>query len=342
MTKFTLPLFFLLSLSCLIPAGLRAQRGERPDFDYTRRDPLAGYATRDNWLTPADTFHPGRFYTAAGTGAVIYGAFAYGLYDIWYKDYATGGFRTFNDWPEWEQMDKGGHFYSAYMYSKHVFAGLRWAGLKRPAARYTTLGVANLLQGTIEVFDGFSEEWGFSWTDIGANFAGSMVFTLQDIAWQEQRILIKVSNDLRPHPDVPVQRGGFTSNLGYVSRLRFGDYPFERYIKDYNALTYWVSINPAAFMQKSRLPDWLNIAVGYGAEDVYGAYYNTWRDEEGHGFGYGAERYRQWYLSPDIYFSRIPTRKRWVRLVLGILDSIKVPAPALEYSRGKFSAHWLM
>ncbi len=334
--------YILVLLFLSASAGVTAQETSAARFDYTQRDPLAGYARQNNWLTPADTFHPGRFYTAAGTGALIYGAFSYGLYDIWYKDHASSRFHTFNDWPEWNQMDKGGHFYSAYMYSKHIFAGLRWAGLKRPAARYTTLGVANLLQGTIEVFDGFSEEWGFSWTDMGANFAGSMVFTLQDIAWQEQRMLIKVSNDLRPHPDVPVQRGEYTSNLGYVSQLRFGDYPFERYIKDYNALTYWLSVNPASFFPKSRLPDWLNLAVGYGSENVYGAYSNTWRDESGRGFNYPEERYRQWYLSPDIYFSRIPTRKRWVRLVLGILDFVKIPAPALEYSRGQFTAHWIM
>ncbi|PPK88575.1 putative lipoprotein DUF2279 [Neolewinella xylanilytica] len=335
---------YLLLYVCVTASGiLEAQASAPSRFDYTDRDPLAGYAKKDNWLTPADTFHPGRFYTAAGTGAIVYGAFSYGLYDIWYKDYAGASFHTFNDWPEWNQMDKGGHVYSAYMYSRHVFAGLRWAGLKRPAARYTTLGVANLLQGTIEVFDGFSDEWGFSWSDMGANVAGSLVFTLQDIAWKEQRILIKVSNDLRPHPDIPIPSGNgeYTSNLGYISQVRFGDYPFERYIKDYNALTYWLSVNPASFLPNSGLPGWLNLAVGYGSENVYGAYYNSWSDN-GHRFAYREDRYRQYYLSPDIYFSRIPTRKRWVRLVLGILDSFKLPAPALEYSKGKFSAHWIM
>ncbi|MGB3799394.1 MAG: DUF2279 domain-containing protein, partial [Lewinella sp.] len=327
--------YFLLLCYLACATAVGAQR--TPSFDYTGRDPLAGYANHDSWLTPADTFHPGRFYTAAGTGAILYSAATYGLYDIWYKEYATVGLRSFDDWGEWNQMDKAGHFYSAYMYSRHAFAGLRWAGLKRPVARYTALGVANLLQGTIEVFDGYSEEWGFSWTDMGANLAGSLVFTLQDIAWKEQRILVKVSNDFRPHPDIPVSRGEHTSNVGYVSRLRFGDYPFERTIKDYNAMTFWLSVNPASFFPKSPLPDWLNIAVGYGSENVYGAYFNSWRDAAGNGFNYGPERYRQWALSPDIYFSRIPTRKRWVRLVLGILDSIKRPAPALEYSKGKFS-----
>jgi len=133
----------------------------------------------------------------------------------------------------------------------------------------------------------------------------------------------------------------WTSNLGYISRERFGSNFFERYLKDYNAQTIWLSANPRSFLPKSKIPPWLNVAVGYGSENVYGAYSNTWR-EDGVSFRYRPERYRQWFLSPDIYLSRIPTKKRWVRLTLGILDFIKIPAPALEYSQGKFKGHWLM
>ena len=335
-----------LTLLALAPDSFRgallAQAAARPlRYDYTLRDPLAGTA-RDTWLTPAAEFNRSRFYTSAGIGTAAYASFGVGLYSIWYKDYELESFHTFNDWPEWEQMDKAGHVFTAYFFSRSAFAGLRWAGLKRPAARYAALGVANLLQGTIETMDGFSAKWGFSLSDMGANLAGSMVFTVQDALWHEQRILLKVNSDLRPPPDVPLtSSNGAEGNLGYVSRQRFGDNPFERFLKDYNAQTIWLSVNPAAFAPRSRLPQWLNIAVGYGVEDVYGAYFNTWR-EEGTVFGYRNEaRRRQWYLSPDLYLSRIPTKKRWVRLTLGILDFIKIPAPALEYSRGKFYGRWL-
>ncbi len=334
---------YLLSLLYLMLAfpGLGAQAELRYRYDYTQRDPLAGWAD-DTWLTPAERFSKSRFYTSVGMGTTAYAAFGVGLYSIWYQDYPQGSFRTFNDWPEWEQMDKAGHVFTAYFFSRSAFAGFRWAGVKRPAARYAALGVANLLQATIEVMDGFSTEWGFSLTDMGANLTGSLFFTAQDLLWQEQRVLLKVSNDLRPIPDVPVQTSQGEGNLGYVVRQRFGESLFERYLKDYNAQTIWLSVNPAAFSPNRRLPQWLNLAVGYGVENVYGAYGNVWK-ENGVGFGYRTtERRRQWFLSPDIYFSRIPTRKRWVRLALGILDFVKVPAPALEYSQGRFYGHWLM
>ncbi|WP_020571491.1 DUF2279 domain-containing protein [Neolewinella persica] len=309
--------------------------------DFSQRDPLAGIAP-DNWLTPDTSFNKSRFYISVGTGATLYGAASVGLYQTWYAGFDQVGLHSFNDWPEWNQMDKAGHAFTAYMFSRYAFAGFRWSGLKRPAARYAALGVANLLQGTIETLDGFSAEWGFSWSDMGANLTGSLLFTAQDIAWQEQRILLKVSNDLRSIPDIPVFNGnGAESNLGYIVRDRFGSNIFERYLKDYNAQTIWMSVNPKAFLPKSNLPVWLNVAVGYGSENVYGAYGNSWR-EGGESFRFPEERYRQWFLSPDIYFSRIPTKKRWVRLTLGILDFIKFPAPALEYSEGGFKGHWVM
>ena len=333
--KWILTLFFL-AVACTLTAqdapGLR--------YDYTARDPLAGHA-RNTWLRPDSTFNRSRFYISAGTGATLYGAASVGLYQTWYADFPRQPFTSFNDWPEWSQMDKAGHAFTAYIFNRYAFAGLRWAGLKRPAARWTAFGVANVLQGTIEVLDGYSEGWGFSWSDMGANVTGSLVFTLQDAAWHEQRILFKVSNDLRGHPDIPVvARDGTVGNLGVPSRERFGTNFFEKYLKDYNAQTIWLSVNVKSFAPRSRVPDWLNLAVGYGAENVYGALGNSWR-ENGVGFRYPEERYRQWFLSPDVYFSRIPTKKRWVRLTLGILDFIKVPAPGLEYSQGKLRGRWL-
>jgi len=265
-----------------------------------------------------------------------------GLYQTWYADFEQIGLHSFNDWPEWNQMDKAGHFFTAYMFNRYAFAGLRWAGLKRPTARLTAFGVSNLLQGTIEVLDGFSAEWGFSWSDMGANVGGSLLFTGQDLLWEEQRILLKVSNDLRAHPDIPITNAnGATSNLGDISRERFGTGFLERYLKDYNAQTIWLSVNPKSFIPQSKLPVWLNVAVGYGSENVYGAYGNSWRVGEER-FRYPETRYRQWFLSTDLYLSRIPTRKRWVRLVLGILDFVKVPGPALEYSEGRLKGRLLM
>jgi hypothetical protein len=239
-------------------------------------------------------------------------------------------------------MDKAGHTFTAYQYSRLSFAGARWTGMKRSRVRFTAFGVSTLLQGTLEMLDAYSDQWGFSWSDLGANTLGSTFFLAQDLIWREQRILMKMSSDLRPSPDVPIENGnGAMSNLGYIVNERFGSTRAERFLKDYNAQTVWLSANLHAFAPRVGLPPWLNVAFGYGVEDVYGAYGNGWR-QNGEGFNYAPLRYRQYFLSPDIYFSRIPTKKRWVRLLLGTLDFFKFPAPALEYSKGEFKGKWLM
>jgi len=49
------------------------------------------------------------------------------------------------------------------------------------------------------------------------------------------------------------------------------------------------------------------------------------------------DRTRSFYLAPDISFSRIPTKKRWVKSLLFLADMIKCPAPTVEYTnQGKW------
>ena len=51
------------------------------------------------------------------------------------------------------------------------------------------------------------------------------------------------------------------------------------------------------------------------------------------------KRYRQWYLAPDINFSKIKTNKKAVKVLLDVLDAFKFPAPSLELSNGKFKVN---
>lgn len=325
---------------CTFSGQLMAQSSESA-YEFTKADPL-DTLNDVHFLRPSATFNGSRFWIAGGVGAGLYGTATYGLWKAWYSDYPRSDFKTIDDWPEWLQMDKAGHTFTAYQYSRLAFAGARWTGMKRSRARLTAFGVSTLLQGTLEILDAYSEQWGFSWSDLGANTLGSTFFVAQDLIWREQRILMKMSSDLRPVPNVAIENNnGSLGNLSYVVNERFGTTRSERFLKDYNAQTIWLSANLNAFAPRAGLPPWLNLAVGYGVEDVYGAYGNNWR-QNGESFRYEPLRYRQYFLSPDIYFSRIPTKKRWVRLLLGTLDFFKLPAPALEYSKGTFKGKWLM
>lgn len=56
----------------------------------------------------------------------------------------------------------------------------------------------------------------------------------------------------------------------------------------------------------------------------------------------GYDPYRQYYLSLDIDFRRIPTRRKGLKTLFFLLNTLKVPAPALEFNRKQgWKGHWL-
>ena len=263
-----------------------------------------------------------------------YGGIMAGLYSTWYKDYPQSGFHTFNDEAEWLQVDKMGHAYSAYAESRISMEMWRWTGLSRNK-RIWLGGVSGAAYQTIiEVLDGFSSQWGWSWGDFGANMFGSGLLVSQELAWDQQRIQMKWSFHRKKYDD---------EMLNQRSNKLYGSGTLERMLKDYNGQTYWVSSGIQQWFPKSHIPKWLQISIGSGAEGLFGARENKATDSFGNTVFLRTDipRRRQWYLAPDIDFTKIRTRKKSIRLALNILSVIKFPAPALEYSNGKLVFHYI-
>lgn len=263
-----------------------------------------------------DSLNKGRLIGILATQGSIYAGSITGLYFLWYKNYPQTSFHFYDDNNEWLQMDKMGHLFSSYYFSRLMYTSYRWAGVKEKRAILygSLLTYAFLLN--IEILDGFSAEWGFSWGDIAANTAGCLIFAGQQLLWKEQRFVIKYSY----YP---------SKYICYNPEL-LGTNLLQNLVKDYNGMTFWLSGNISSFMPKrSKFPKWINIAFGYGAE----------------GLGVNNAdfpRYRQFYLSLDVDFTRIPTRSRALKAIFNILNLIKVPFPALEYNtQGKFKFHYL-
>jgi uncharacterized protein YfiM (DUF2279 family) len=270
-----------------------------------------------------------------GTGmALAYGGSFVFLNEAWYKGYPRTSFHSFNDAGEWLQMDKIGHGWTAYHTSRLNTALWKWAGLsqQKSVLTGTAIGLGYML--SIEYLDGRSAEWGWSWPDVAADIFGASLFASQALTWKEQRINLKFSSYQKNY-----QPGALTTRAQDL----FGKSPAERLLKDYNAQTYWLSGNMKTLFNIPALPPWLNISVGYGADGMFGGYDNIARDKQGNiSFNRpDIQRYRQWYLSPDVDLTRIKTRSRLLRSAFFLLNSFKFPAPALELSRGKLQAHWL-
>ena len=265
---------------------------------------------------------------------VGYSAFMAGLYQTWYKDYPQSKFHTFNDIGEWQQMDKIGHVYSAYAAGKASMELWRWTGIDRKKRIWIGGLSGAAWQTTIEVLDGFSSEWGWSWGDFAANIAGSGLLISQELAWDRQRIQMKWSFHRKSYND-PM--------LNQRSDKLFGKSTPERILKDYNGQTYWLSATIKDFFPKSKVPAWLQVSVGTGAEGMFGGYENIAYDKQGNiEFDRrDIKRYRQWYLAPDIDLTRIRTNKKGIKMALYILNIFKFPTPSLELSNGKLKGNWL-
>jgi len=276
-------------------------------------------------------------------GGATYTVGSFALYKTWYEDYPRSSFHFYNDSREWRGMDKAGHLYSTYSQSKLCYQGWRWAGQSEQTAIWSGFACGLIFQSTIEVMDGFSEEWGFSWTDMGANLLGGGLFVGQQKAWGEQRILIKNSSSPKSYDFF--ENGSEQQNLldNRIQRL-YGSGYLQNWLKDYNGQTVWLSANMRSFFPKLPVPEWLNLSLGYGAENMIGGYSNQWRDNDKE-IVIDSElypRYSQFYISLDADLSKVHTRSPFVRTLLDVLNVLKMPFSAIEINtRGEVKFHLL-
>lgn len=309
---------------------------------------LFAQSPRLHILENPDTLHKKRLYISAGSGLAIYSGFSIALWNSWYKQSEITSFHTFDDAHEWNQMDKTGHFYTAWLESHYVYQGAKWTGMKRKNALITGAAVGIGLQTTIEIMDGFSADWGFSWTDMAANGLGTTFWLVQELVWEEQRFKMKVSAHPQSYSNSTVTSidGGATTSPNQRAIDLYGDNFATTFFKDYNEQTTWISANIHSFLpsrKTSKFPKWLNVAVGYGSNNLYGGFSNNWEDEDGNQFQLSEEsfpRYRQFYLSLDLELTKIPTKNRFLKALFGVVNWIKIPAPALELNTlGKVEFH---
>lgn len=213
-------------------------------------------------------------------------------------------------------MDKIGHSMTSYYIGKVGYESLKWTGLSENKSIWLggTLGFVFL--STVEVFDGFSSGYGFSGGDMAANAFGSGLFISQQLAWKEQRVLLKYSF--------------FSTDYSSKRPNLLGENFIQQTLKDYNGQTYWLSINIKSFLNpNSKFPSWLNGALGYGADGMLGGNSNQFVSNNKY-FDYSTiKRQKQFYLSLDIDLTRIKSKNKFTSALLHTFGFIKFPLPAL-------------
>jgi len=272
-----------------------------------------GQIDKNNFFKPSDTLNISRRNAVIITETSLATLTLIGLNKLWYNDFPRSKFHTIDDSNEWLQMDKFGHVFSAYQLGKAGADILNWSGVskKNQLIYGSTLGFTFLT--AVEIFDGYSKEWGFSWSDIAANAAGTGLYIGQELLWKEQRIVLKYSfhrtKYAKQRPDI------------------LGENLLQEILKDYNGQTYWLSANLNSFIKDSKLPKWLNLAIGYGADGMVSG-----TNEIVDNLFTNQNRIRQYYISFDVNLTRIRTESNLLKTIFSIINVIKIPMPTIEFN----------
>lgn len=277
-----------------------------------------------SFLKPSDSLDNKKQNSVVIAESVLAAGALVGLNQLWYADYPQSNFHFINDNSEWLQMDKLGHSFSSYHLGRFGAEMLQWSGASKKNQLIYGAGLGFAFLTAVEVLDGYSSEWGASTGDVIANASGTALYISQELLWKEQRITPKFSFH--------------TTQFAAYRPDVLGRSLSEQILKDYNGQTYWLSTNLYSFSKGSKIPKWLNLAVGYGANGMVSG--NTENNPQNS--IQKVERFRQFYLSFDVDLTKIETKSHFLKTIFSVFNTIKIPAPTIEYSANEgLKGHWL-
>ncbi|MFV5688425.1 DUF2279 domain-containing protein [Flavobacterium sp. ZT3R25] len=268
--------------------------------------------TIDTFLTPSNSLNKKRQQTVVISEVVLASGILVGLNQLWYADYPKSDFHFINDNSEWLQMDKLGHSFSSYHLGRFGAEMLQWSGASKKNQLIYGAGLGFAFLTAVEAMDGYSSDWGASSGDIIANASGTALYVSQELLWKEQRITPKFSFH--------------TTQYANQRPEVLGNSFTEQILKDYNGQTYWLSVNLYSFAKGSKIPKWLNLALGYGAEGMITGN----RQNETQFPTLNRQRYRQFYVSFDVDLTKINTKSHFLKTLFAVLNTVKIPAPTIE------------
>ena len=221
----------------------------------------------------------------------------------WWADNRTP-FHFLEDLKYGLNVDKFGHIYAGSMLAFIGRRSLEWANVPEKPALFFGSGASLLFQTYVEIEDGYSA-WGFDRVDFASDVAGAAWPIAQYYIPPLQNIDLKLSyhtSDLLGNP------GG----IGFKGQKHL-------IIDDYEGQTLWVSVkvhNMLPEAVKPYWPDFLCLALGYGARDIA-----------------NPSPYRVYFLALDLDMAKIiPPKTSFLKTLGEALNLIHMPLPAIQVS----------
>ena len=258
----------------------------------------------NSFFKPSDTLNIPRRNSVIIFESVVFVGGIIQLNKIFNKDQFSSNCSFINDNSTCLQMDKAAHIFTSYQIGNMSYNLLNWSGVSKKNKLIYGAGMGFVFLTTAEVLSGFSKNSNASYGDVIANAGGTTLFVFQDMLWDEQRIVPKFS---------------FHSSRFVSSNIKTMKTQIE---SEFDGQTFWLSANIQTFFKKSKVPNFLNIAIGYGVENLDNSTSNS-----------NNEQYRQLFLSLDVDLTRIKTKSHLLKTLFSVFNTIKVPSPTIEFSR---------
>lgn len=252
-------------------------------------------------------------WTGSAIGVASFGSL-YGLSALWYRKENQTSFHLFDDSKNWMQMDKMGHAFTCYQLTRGLDKTFSWCGLNNRKSLFLSAGISFGYLSAIEIMDGFSEDWGFSLSDMAFNSLGIGMYLFQEIYLERQ--LFK--------PKFSFHQTDFAQLRPEVLGHNF----IESLLKDYNGQTYWLGFSPGQ-MGLEKWPKWLMLSFGHSIRGRLKGDSKIYQ---------GMESHREILFSLDLDLTEIKVKSKFLKALFEGLNTLKIPFPSLIYSNGKLNA----
>lgn len=202
-------------------------------------------------------------------------------------------------------VDKAGHFYTSYFYFQSLYEFMEWGGFDEQTKVLTSIAIPAFYALSIELNDGFTF-FSFSGYDLTANLAGIGYGVLQRKFPVLQNFKFKWS--YYPSGTIPLDNKFIIAN-------------------DYDGHIYWLSIDINGVLpkqMKNYWPKFLNLAVGYGAQNV--SHRNAWLGE----INSKGPASRKFAISLDYNLGSFDVENDLFYAVRNIVDYFHFPSPGIR------------
>jgi len=245
----------------------------------------------------SDSVITNRLYLLGGVSAAAF-IYAYGIQNnMWWKGEKSGFHTNWNeDWNASLGADKIGHFYFGFTTATIYKHGFQWAGFSKSKSLIYSGLFTFTYQTFLEIRDGFSKDYGFSWGDFGANLLGSMYPVIQN--------------------NFPLLNN-FNIKISYQASERFKNNSNRYILDDYESTYHWLSIDFNNLLPSSAakyFPDFLNLTIGHSVN----------------GLNNSGNRNHEFYIGLDWDIEALPGSSPVLLFLKELINLYHLPAPTIK------------